>query len=159
MIPQGPWLANPVVFDDPDRMLAIRSLCGTYRVLPWDQTEAFLDYLAEVTGAGRASVSGASGMWMTWDMVREMKANGMTIGGHTVNHPILARLPGKQQEKEIAECRQRLETELGGSMSCFSYPNGGKESVTEYTRGCLRSQGVEFAFSYYGGFRRFDDWD
>ena len=39
---------------------------------------------------------------MTWDMVREMQAAGMTIGGHTVNHPSCSRPSPEGQREEIA---------------------------------------------------------
>jgi hypothetical protein len=44
-------------------------------------------------------------------------------------------------------------------MRCFSYPFGGRSAFDEVTREILREAGVHHAFSYYGGFRRFDDWD
>jgi peptidoglycan/xylan/chitin deacetylase (PgdA/CDA1 family) len=83
----------------------------------------------------------------------------MEIGGHTVSHPLLGRLSPEEQEAEIAGCRQRLEAELGAPMRAFSYPYGGHDCFDEHTRRCLAAHGVEFAFSSYGGYRRFDDWD
>jgi peptidoglycan/xylan/chitin deacetylase (PgdA/CDA1 family) len=98
-------------------------------------------------------------MWMTWDMLREMKAGGMWLGGHTVNHPVLARLDRDRQAQEISGCAKRLREELGEPMRWFSYPVGGPDAFNDDTRECLRDAGVETAFSYYGGYRRFDDWD
>ncbi|MBV8610095.1 MAG: polysaccharide deacetylase family protein [Singulisphaera sp.] len=93
-------------------------------------------------------------------MLREMKRAGMWIGGHTASHPILARLSRPLQDAEIAECRRRIAAELREPMTrFFSYPNGGPGDFNDDTRSCLADHGVEFAFSYYGGFRRFDDWD
>ena len=50
---------------------------------------------------------------MTWRMARELLAAGMTVGGHTVSHPILARLDEDAQRDEVFACRTRLEAELG----------------------------------------------
>ena len=44
-------------------------------------------------------------------------------------------------------------------MRFFSYPVGGLEAFNGDTRACLREAGVLYAFSYYGGFRKFDEWD
>jgi hypothetical protein len=44
-------------------------------------------------------------------------------------------------------------------MTVFSYPVGGRRSFDDATRDCLARAGVRTAFSYYGGFRRLDDWD
>jgi peptidoglycan/xylan/chitin deacetylase (PgdA/CDA1 family) len=96
---------------------------------------------------------------MTWDMVREMRAGGMGFGGHTVTHPILARCPPDRQCAEIAGCGRRLAEELGEPMRTFSYPVGNRRAFDDATRAGLRAAGVEYAFSYYGGYRRFADTD
>jgi len=88
---------------------------------------------------------------MTWEMLREMRGDGMTFGGHTVNHPILANSTADQQDWEVAECQQRLIDELGGTIDAFSYPNGKRGDFNEFTRAALRSHGYRWAFSYSGG--------
>jgi peptidoglycan/xylan/chitin deacetylase (PgdA/CDA1 family) len=148
-----PWLPAPVALDEPDRERAVRALVNRYKTLPGDATSAYCDCLAEATGSGRATGSHADAVWMTWDMVREMAAAGMGIGGHTVNHPVLAQLPHEQQEEEIAGCRARLEAELGQPMTCFSYPVGNSQAFNADTRTCLEAHGVQFAFSYKGAVR------
>jgi peptidoglycan/xylan/chitin deacetylase (PgdA/CDA1 family) len=158
-VPAGPWLEAPVTLDEPERDKGVATLQARYKSLPGDQTAAYLDYLAEATGSGRCSALNLAETWMTWDMIREMKTAGMCIGGHTVNHPVLARIPRERQLQEITECGRRLQKELGDSMTCFSYPVGSPEAFNEDTQSCLREAGVTFAFSYYGGFNRFDEWD
>jgi len=153
------WLPAPIVFDEPDRQRAVGALLQAYKAMPADDTRAFLDQIAEATGSGRFQASCERGCWMTWDMIREMKAAGMVIGGHTATHPVLSRLPASRQCEEIAVCGRRLAEELGEPMSCFSYPVGERSAFTDDTRACLRSAGVRYAFSYYGGIRTFDDWD
>jgi peptidoglycan/xylan/chitin deacetylase (PgdA/CDA1 family) len=98
-------------------------------------------------------------MWMTWDMVREMRAAGMVIGGHTVHHPVLAQLSPERQWQAISGCARRFGEELGEPMSYFSYPVGQRDSFNDDTRACLRKAGIRYAFSYYGGFRTFGSWD
>jgi len=153
------WLPGPVVFDEPDRERAVRTCLRTYKKMPAEDHEPYLGWLAGSTGSGRYDSGRDVGCWMTWDMIREMRAAGMTIGGHTVNHPVLARLPLHGQRDEIVACGERIAGELGEPMRYFSYPVGGADSFSYDTRACLRDAGVEYAFSYYGGFRTFDDWD
>jgi peptidoglycan/xylan/chitin deacetylase (PgdA/CDA1 family) len=64
-----------------------------------------------------------------------------------------------EQRDEIMGCGRRLEAQLGEPMLYFSYPVGGLGSFNQATRNCLRQAGVRYAFSYYGGFRSFNDWD
>jgi len=72
---------------------------------------------------------------------------------------VLARLPQPAQRDEIVACGRRLAEELGEPMRYFSYPVGGLDAFDAGTRACLRDTGVHYAFSYYGGYRTFDDWD
>jgi peptidoglycan/xylan/chitin deacetylase (PgdA/CDA1 family) len=91
-----------------------------------------------------------------------MRDRGMTFGGHTVSHCELSKLPRAEQEREIAGCKQRLEQELGGRMRTFSYPFGEASVFNADTRACLDTLGVEWAYSYYGGYqtaRRVDRFD
>lgn len=97
--------------------------------------------------------------WMNWDMLREMRAAGMTIAGHTVTHPVLAQASVQRQRNEILGCGSRLAEELHEPMRYFSYPVGGPSSFSSVTQNCLREAGVRYAFSYYGGFCRFDKWN
>jgi peptidoglycan/xylan/chitin deacetylase (PgdA/CDA1 family) len=136
-----------------DRAL-IPVLLDRAKALPGGEREAFLDRLARDTGAGRAPAGVADGQWMTWDMARELMASGMDVGGHTVTHPILARLDAASQRAEILGCAARLEAELGVPMRWFSHPNGDRGSFDARTRAILGDASVELAFSFDGGFVR-----
>jgi hypothetical protein len=68
-------------------------------------------------------------------------------------------MPRERQHEEVAGCGRRLAEELGEPMGAFSYPVGHLDAFNDDTRECLKEAGVRFAFSYYGGYRRFDDWD
>lgn len=153
------WIPEPISFDDPDREQAVRVLLRAYKEMPANSTCSYLDAIAEATRSGRYGVDAGNRLWMTWDMIREMHNAGMTIGGHTVTHPVLARSSREQQREEIAGCGKRLYDEIGKPMRYFSYPVGGKKSFNTITREVLRETGIQSAFSYYGGFRRFSDWD
>jgi peptidoglycan/xylan/chitin deacetylase (PgdA/CDA1 family) len=83
----------------------------------------------------------------------------MTIGGHTVSHPVLARATHEIRRNEIEGCSHRLAKELGEPMRYFSYPVGGRGAFDSVTRECLKEVGVQYAFSNYAGYRRFGDWD
>jgi peptidoglycan/xylan/chitin deacetylase (PgdA/CDA1 family) len=153
------WLPTRILFDEPGREGAIRTLLQAYKAMPAESTGRFLDAIAEATGTGRCSADVGLSFWMTWDMLREMKSAGMTVAGHSVTHPILARTPRERQRDEIFGCGTRLAEEMGEPMQYFSYPVGGPNSFNSVTQQCLREAGVQYAFSYYGGFRRFGDWN
>lgn len=158
VLPSGRWLPQTLSLRN-DREQAIRSLLRRYKALPAADTQPFVDFLAEETGSGRCDADGRQ-FWMNWDMLREMQAAGMCIGGHTVNHPVLSALQLEDQRREIETCQQRMAAELGTKMACFSYPIGGRNAFNRFTVEILRELGVPLSFSYYGGYIKPDhlDW-
>lgn len=83
---------------------------------------------------------------VTWDELRAMVREGLLVGAHTVNHPILSRVPQAEAEHEISESRRRLEAELDQPVPWFCYPQGGPVDYTDSLCHYLRQQG--FAGSY-----------
>ncbi len=61
---------------------------------------------------------------MTWPMVREMHAAGVTIGSHTRNHPFLTNEPRHTLSAELQASRVVLEREINAPVKHFAYPNG-----------------------------------
>lgn len=152
------WLSRPVDLPALDREQVIQDVLRVCKRLQPDRQSVYLDAVADATGSGRYAAGGHD-LWMTWDMLREMRAAGMTIGGHTVSHRLLSKASDQEQRDEIVGCSRRLAEELEAPLRYFSYPVGGRNSFNDVTRGCLREAGIEFAFSYYGGCRRFVEWD
>lgn len=145
--------------DDAAATSEIRRLVQRHHTLPGPQARALLDAIAAQTGRGRCPAGAAARTWLTWDMVREMRAGGMTIGGHTVTHPILARESPERQRAEIHGCAAALRRELGEAMDWFSYPVGQRESFDARTQELVREAGVRLAFSDYGGMAEFASWN
>jgi peptidoglycan/xylan/chitin deacetylase (PgdA/CDA1 family) len=127
---------------------------AAYKRLGPAEAEAFLEAAGERSGRGRAPAAAADGVWMTWDMAREMRDAGMGFGGHTVDHPVLARLPAAGQEEQIRGCAARLAGELGITMRAFSYPVGSPDAFDETTRRLVAEAGCEVAFAFAGGHAR-----
>jgi peptidoglycan/xylan/chitin deacetylase (PgdA/CDA1 family) len=61
---------------------------------------------------------------MSWSELRQLTAEGIEIGAHTVNHPNLLRLPAEQAAAELRDSRARLCDELGRPVTAFAYPYG-----------------------------------
>lgn len=157
VVPAGGWLERDVPLGDGDRLEAITTLTDRYKSLPGEDGESYMEFLAEVTGAGRCE--GGADEWMTWDMVRGLRRAGMSVGAHTVTHPVLANHTAERQRDEIAFSKRRLERELGEPVTAFSYPEGTPSAFDARTRAIVHELGFDLAFSFYGGYRRFADWD
>jgi peptidoglycan/xylan/chitin deacetylase (PgdA/CDA1 family) len=61
---------------------------------------------------------------LDWEELRALAAGGVEIGGHTVNHAVLANLPVAEARREVAGCRDQLAERLGRPPRHFAYPNG-----------------------------------
>ncbi|PPD35116.1 MAG: polysaccharide deacetylase [Methylomonas sp.] len=66
-------------------------------------------------------------LMLTSEQLKELHQSGMEIGGHTVNHPILAKLDETTSKREIKENKIFLEELLGVTLQFFAYPNGKPE--------------------------------
>ena len=62
--------------------------------------------------------------FVTAEQLKQMAAAGMTIGAHTVHHPILALESAETAQKEIAQSKAILEQLLAQPVHYFAYPNG-----------------------------------
>ncbi|MGA7704337.1 MAG: polysaccharide deacetylase family protein [Solirubrobacteraceae bacterium] len=153
------WLPEELALSEAASQKTIATLVARYKSLPNDRAQTFLDHVATGTGSGRCNGDEAETLWMTWEMAREMRDGGMSIGGHTVTHPVLSQLPRQAQEQEIAQCASRLARKLAEPMRWFAYPVGGPGTFTQDTQRILSEHGVQLAFSFYGGFAGFSRWN
>ncbi len=66
--------------------------------------------------------------------VRRLRESGMTIGAHTVTHPILAGLDDTRARAEIHDSRDHLAEILREPIRVFAYPNGlpGRDYLTKH---------------------------
>jgi peptidoglycan/xylan/chitin deacetylase (PgdA/CDA1 family) len=102
-----------------ERRQAIPALISQLKYLPMTRRQEQVDQLVQLAG-----VALPDDLMMTSAQVRKLHAGGMAIGAHTVNHPILARLPDAEAREEIAQGKLALEDMIGASVQLFAYPNG-----------------------------------
>ena len=98
--------------------------------LPLSQAEALVQELTSMASNLGLPPPGPDEKLMSWDEARSLASAGFEIGAHTVNHPILSRLPFEQAREEILESRRHIENEIGRCSPVFCYPNGRKEDRT-----------------------------
>lgn len=102
-----------------DRRAAIDGLLSRLKYLPFDERADKVAGLAAWFGQALPG-----DLMMTREQVRALHADGMGIGGHTQNHPILAEIDDKRALDEIAGGKSELEGIIGERVSLFAYPNG-----------------------------------
>lgn len=68
---------------------------------------------------------------LTWEQIRELAADGMVIGSHTVGHPDLTAVSARELRKQLIDSRTRLELMLDKQVLDFAYPSGAFNSMVE----------------------------
>lgn len=85
---------------------------------------------------------------MTWDQIRELNRQGVTIGGHTASHLHMIESGEDQDRKELEKSNARFTDELGRPPTLFAYPYG---EATLATERLAREGGYVAAFGQHSG--------
>lgn len=62
--------------------------------------------------------------FMTWDQIRELRDNGVTIGAHTATHLHMPANSVARNQDDMMRSSARFEEELGSIPALFAYPFG-----------------------------------
>src|SRR6266516_1725940 len=117
---------------------------------------------------GVAGASLGGGHACTWEMLADMRDNGIDIEAHSATHQdlreghtIMVAEPGGKRTKmkltgaeyeqwvqnEVVGCKQLLEQRLGIKINCFAVPFG---TYNEHVKEIARNAGYEAMFTVYG---------
>jgi hypothetical protein len=72
--------------------------------------------------------------YLTWQEVRELHAEGIQFGSHTVTHPDLRSMGPEQIDYELGYSKEVIEQEMGHAVESFSYPFPFPEEDRDFTR-------------------------
>lgn len=121
------------------RCAAIERILSKVKALPLAERQAVADDVA-----ARCGPNDDRALMMTTAQVRVLAKAGMEIGGHTVNHPILASLNEAEAREEMTRGKADLEDIIQAPVEYFAYPNG--RPGVDYT-------GVHARLAELAGFR------
>jgi peptidoglycan/xylan/chitin deacetylase (PgdA/CDA1 family) len=83
--------------------------------------------------------------------IRDLVSAGMSIGAHTLSHPMLSQQSLSGATTEITESKANLEAMLGKPIWSFAYPFGSPDSVTQRELDIVKRAGYRCAFMNVGG--------
>ena len=86
--------------------------------------------------------------YMSWEEIRILRDNGVTIGSQTKSHPHMYNLNQDQIDYELSQSNERFVKEIGSKPKIFAYPYG------EYNLNVLdkvRAHGFIAAFGQHSG--------
>ncbi len=151
--------------DSTSRRVAIDTLIWQLKYRPVRERSALVEQLASTMRSALPK-----DLMMRSAQIKRLCDEGMEIGGHTVNHPILAGLSEQEARAEIIDGKRRLEEITGTPVTLFAYPNG-KPGLDYGPREVelVREAGFTAAVSTFGGVAkhgsdlfqlpRFSPWD
>ena len=89
--------------------------------------------------------------------LRQLANAGMTIGAHTISHPMLSQMSDNQAFEEISQSRDQLEGALSRPVWALAFPFGNPGAVSSREIEFARRAGFKFAFmnveSRFGDYR------
>jgi len=140
--------AEPVALNGVEsRRGLVERACEAFKLLPHAEAGARLDALIEALGTGAEAADPV----LSWDEVREMADGGIEIGSHTLDHPVLSRLPIEEAGRQIVGSRLMAEDRLKRPVRFFAYPNGKRADVTPAVKELVRKAGYDGAVSTIQG--------
>lgn len=86
--------------------------------------------------------------YLTWEQIRQMKAEGVTIGAHSHRHPSLPALTPDKAREDLETSMALFEKELGERPSLFAYPFGEWDAPTLKL---VKQIGYSVAFGQHSG--------
>lgn len=122
----------------------LRAMQNYVKTLPHEEAMSLVDDVCAQLGAvntNRARV-------LSWDHLRQLQSEGLTLGSHTRTHAILTRLPLAEICAEIKGSQQDIAKETGAALPIFCYPNGDHDDVTTAV---LRAANIVLAFTTLAG--------
>lgn len=105
---------------------------------------AAIAMLCETAGFAPGHVAGE--LCLSWSELRVLAADpAVTIGAHTLSHPMLAKHEATVAQREIAASRERIASELGREIRHLSYPVGDPTSAGQREFALARNLGFATA--------------
>jgi len=81
---------------------------------------------------------------VTWEQLAEMQHDGLTIGSHTVSHPILNGLTETEIHRELLTSAENIQQRLGKFPLGICYPNGRLSDINDTVISVAKSIGYQY---------------
>ncbi len=91
-------------------------------------------------------IDAGSSNYMSWDTIRHLDAEGVTIGHHGASHMHMADASAKDIDADLQQANQRFLDELGYVPNVFAWPYG-EYNPDHYA--ILKENGLDAAFGQY----------
>jgi len=139
----SPWGECLDLRGEPARLRALQVALEHLKQRPGSELTRLLEELLDELGT--PDQRQFKGLMLTWDDALAVIGQGLSIGAHTVSHPILSRVSPEQAWQEIAGSRAMIAAACGIAPDAFAYPNGKPEDYTPAIARLVRQAGFACA--------------
>jgi peptidoglycan/xylan/chitin deacetylase (PgdA/CDA1 family) len=140
--------------DDASRRDASERINSILKRLPDEMKEEAIERLAKALEVELPNRPPEEFRPVTWEQARELDANGVEIGSHTMTHPILTNISDERLRRELHGSKLRLEEALGRRVDQFCYPNGDNDERVQCE---VARAGYRVAVTCVGGLNKRGD--
>jgi peptidoglycan/xylan/chitin deacetylase (PgdA/CDA1 family) len=91
---------------------------------------------------------------LTWEELRELAHQGVTIAAHTHTHPILSKVSLETARAEIRQSQNVIRREIGEALPLFAFPDGKLNAFTPELVDALWQDGFQMVFTMIEGCAR-----
>lgn len=140
-----------VLETETDRVRAILAIESQLKRMPDGLKWRALEELAWTFLGSRLETIRIPELMLSWEQLEAVSRDGVTVGAHTVTHPILAQVSDEQARSEIAGSKAALQQRLGRPIEHFCYPNGQAADFSDAHEAMARAAGFRSACSTLSG--------
>jgi len=131
-----------------DRFRALHQLIRALKQMPFDRVENWV----ETTHASAVHLPEEQNHnTLTWDELRRLSQQGVTVASHTHTHPILTQIPPAEAQQQIRLSQAILQRELGTAVPIFAFPDGKPQAYSSALIEMLYAEGFEILFLLVNG--------
>jgi len=132
-----------------DKRATSQALRTQFKLFPHAEAMAWIDDICKQLLPEGVDLSST----MSWDDIKTLADDGVTIGAHSRSHPLLTQIPVEDLHDEISGSYRDLQERLSNVLPIFCYPGGAhNEAVMSIAAQC----GIRIAFATLMGHNRLD---
>jgi peptidoglycan/xylan/chitin deacetylase (PgdA/CDA1 family) len=133
------------------RQQAYRDLCSRLRALDETDQEHALEHLRRVVATHEETDGDTARPLTAAELVLLADGDLVTVGAHTITHPVLSQLPADRQAGEIGGSKRHLEAAVDRPVTSFAYPYGAAGDFDRTTVSLVRDAGFSEACTSVAG--------
>jgi peptidoglycan/xylan/chitin deacetylase (PgdA/CDA1 family) len=127
-----------------EKRRALRMVQNHVPTVPDHEAMKLVDSICDQLGEKHV----CSGSVLTWDQLRQLDREGLTLGSHTRTHPVMTQVRLDRIREEIRASQADLKREIGIALPIFCYPNGNHNDAVI---SILRDEAIRLAFTTLSG--------